>query len=89
MIVNEHKYYDEFWGAKYPTYEYDVEESYSNEVFDFLAMEIKRGLDVIPNEIGVLMDGSLTLYDGDIIIDPYDYLTEEQVEELEKLIEEE
>ena len=89
MIVIKHKYYDEFWGAKIPTYEYEIKEGYSDEVFDFLKEEIEKGLDYIPSEVEVFVDdGSLTLYGGDIIIDPYDYLTEEQIEELEKLIEE-
>jgi len=90
MIVTKHKYFDEFWGAKIPIYEYEITESCSDEVFDFLVEEIEKGLDEIPSEIEVFADdGSLTLFGGDIIIDPYEYLTDEQVEKLEKMIEEE
>jgi len=89
MIVKTKKFYDEFWGAKLPVYEHDVEEEYSGEVEKFLKKQIDKGLDYIPSQIGVTLDGDLTLYDGDIIIYSSDYLSDEQWEELKKYIEEE
>ena len=77
MIIKKHTFHEEVWGAKFPVYEYEVEESYNGEVFELVLEEIKNGLDYVPEELEVEDRGNVC------IIDPYEYLSDEEVEELE------
>ena len=89
-----HKNCGEFWGAKYCQDGYEFLEEYEDEVFDVVKKMIEEdGWDTVPNEIEIKAEKCLdidcerseTQY---FYIDPMDYLTNEQYDELQKLINE-
>ena len=84
MIIKKHIFHEEVWGAKVPLEEIEINESYENEVFELVAEKIEKcEIEVIPDELDVEDD-----YTGkEAIIYPYDYLSEKQIAELEKMIE--
>ena len=90
----KHCYTDEFWGAKVKSCEYEFEEEYAGEVFDILMNEIEKGnLDYIPNEYEIKVENCLDeeCWETDtrwFIINPYEYLTDEEINELERKIKE-
>ena len=88
MEYNVTSYTDEFWGAKITDYEYEVYEAYDGEVFEIVADLIKdKGYDYIPDEIEVEANGRKG--EREFVIDPYDYLSKEEIQELEDMIFEE
>jgi len=81
MYIKKHKFYDEYWGARIPVYEYDVEEDYDGEVFDIIKNKIlSYEIDSMPDTMEV-SDGIDT-----VEIIPEEYLSDEQYDYLEKLL---
>ena len=86
MIIREYPYVDEFWGADVSNYEYEyeVEEEYPGEVKDIILDDIFNLVyeDSLPDVIEVYdEDGGLLC-----VISPIDYLSEEDIDLLNKLI---
>jgi len=83
MYYKEHKYSDEFWGAKCWTYEYEIFESYDGEVFEIIAEKIeKMEIDEIPEYLEVEVD------EREFVINVYEFLSDEEYEKLEKMLDE-
>jgi GTPase Era involved in 16S rRNA processing len=82
MTFSKNPYFD---GSNPYEAEYEVEEEIENEVFEIVKEAIENGADEIPESIRIKIDD----FDGTKIfsIDPIDYLTCEQITELENLIE--
>ena len=82
----------EFWGAKKRSCHYELEEIEPDELYTQLEYEIKyEGLDHIPNNYEFIHLECLDeeCYEAEEIefeIDPRDYLSSDDIEELERLI---
>jgi len=85
MRIIKHSFNDEFWGATVPVYEYEVTESYGGEVREIVESLIEEGFDKIPTELEVSDDND----ENTTIIDPFDFLSKQDVKELNDKIDEE
>jgi len=82
----------EFWGAKKTHCYYELEEIDPSELYEQLKRDIENGLDYIPSDYEFI---HLECLDEDcnkaielkFEIDPRDYLSNDDIKELEKLIE--
>jgi len=84
---------DEFWGAKITYCNYEVEEEYPGEVYDMIKKGIEEdGWDHIPETLEVTaikcLDADCERYEeSDFEISVWEYLSDEEYKELEKLLE--
>jgi len=83
----------EFWGAKKSYCYYELEEVDTDSLYYSLKRDIENGLDYIPEDYEYIHLECLDeeCYDAieiEFEIDPRDYLDKKDIEELEKLIEE-
>jgi len=82
----------EFWGAKKTSCHYELEEIEPDELYTQLENDIEKGLDHIPDKYKFIHLECLDeeCYDAieiEFEIDPRDYLSDDDIKELEKLIE--
>jgi len=83
----------EFWGAKKTYCYYVLEEIDPDELYKELVTQINEGLDHIPNDytyihLECLDEECNKAIELEFEIDPRDYLDEKDIEELERLIDE-
>ena len=81
----------EFWGAKFRQREIEFDPE-PGEVYDFIAEKIEKyDLDEIPNSIIIETYNCLdqeceNVEEAEFEINPFDYLTDEELDDLEKLL---
>ena len=81
----------EFWGAKYSHCSYEFEPEVG-EIFEYLENQIENGMDYIPDELEYqtykcLNEECSEWEDLTFYINPFNYLNDEEVKELEEMIE--
>ena len=80
----------DFWGAKYISCDYELEPE-DGEIYKFMVKEIEGGMDYIPDELEYktyrCLNADCSEWEDLIfLINPFNYLSNEEVKALEEVI---